>query len=232
MGRAGTARIIGAMAALASVVLGCGESARTPPGSTTIAFALPDGWDVSELSYLVLSSDGGTLMSGSEIVSDPNATLSFQLQLPAGRGDVLQLAVTTSVGVTCNGTSQPFDVVAGRPTAVSMALACVSSGPDSCPVVEINGPTPGEALAPSGTIAVEATASDVDPADALSFSWTATAGEFTASAAPSTLYVCTEVGPQTLVLSVADHHPTSGCELTFLLPVSCLADPSGSVSGP
>jgi hypothetical protein len=223
---------MGGMVALACVMLGCGESSPTAPSPTTIAFALPSGWNVSDLSYLVLASDGGTLDSGSEIVSDPSAGLSFQLQLPTGRGETLQLKVTTGTGVSCSGTSQPFDVVAGRPTAVSVVLTCVSPGPNSCPLVEVNGPMPLEAVAPSGTIAVGATASDVDPADPLSFSWTATAGTFSDPAAISTLYVCTDVGAQTLVLSVADHHPSSSCVLTFLVPVSCLAASGGSAAGP
>ncbi len=220
------------MVALACVMLGCGDSSPAAPGPTTIAFALPNGWNVSDLSYLALSSDGGTLDSGNETVSAPSATLSFQLQLPTGRGETLQLKVTASTGVSCSGTSQPFDVVAGRPTAVDVVLTCVSPGPNSCPLVEVNGPMPVEAVAPSGTIAVGATASDVDPADPLSFSWTATAGTFSDPAATSTLYVCTNVGAQTLVLSVADHHPSSSCVLTFLVPVSCLAAPGGSAAGP
>ena len=232
MGRVGPARLIAGTVALAFVMLGCGDSPGTTPGPTTIAFALPNGWNVSDLSYVVLSADGGTLDSGGETVSASNGTLSFQLQLPIGSGDTLQLMVTTSTGVSCSGTSQPFNVVAGRPAAVSVVLSCVNPGPNSCPLVEVNGPTPVEAVAPSGTIAVGAVASDVDPADPLSFSWTATAGTFTDPAATSTLYVCTEVGAQTLVLSVADHHPSSSCVLTFLVPVLCLAAPGGSASGP
>ena len=223
---------MGGMFALAGVMLGCGESSPTAPGPTTIAFALPNGWNVNDLSYLVLSSDGGTLDSGSETVVGPSATLSFQLQLAVGRGDILALTVTTGSGVSCSGTSQPFDVVAGRPTAVSVVLTCVSPGPNSCPLVAVNGPMPLEAVDPAGTIAVGATASDVDPADPLSFSWTATAGTFSDPSATSTLYVCTEVGAQTLVLSVADHHPSSSCVLTFLVPVSCLAGPGGSAAAP
>jgi hypothetical protein len=223
-----------AAAALAGALLGCADSPRTSPDPTTVAFALPNGWNVRDVRYLVLSSAGATLASGRADVSDPQATLSLQLSLPLGSGDVLELTVAASSGTSCSGTSQPFDVVAGRPTMVSVVLACggVASGRIGCPVVDVHAPVPVAAIAPSGTIAVAATAAAVDPSDPLSFSWTATAGTFTAPSAASTSYVCTEVGSETLVLAVTDQSPASGCTLTFLLPVGCLANSDGSLSGP
>ncbi|HTB61728.1 MAG TPA: hypothetical protein VLC06_27900 [Polyangia bacterium] len=146
--------------------------------------------------------------------------------MPAGNADVLEMTVMTSNGESCSGTSQPFNVLPGLPTSVSLVLSCLPASPpaDSCPTVDVQSPTPVEANAPAGRISVGATASDADPGDALSFTWAASAGTFGDPAAQSTYYICTTAGVQTLVLIVDDHHVPTSCTETFLLPVTCLAD--------
>ena len=131
---------------------------------------------------------------------------------------------TTATGTSCQGTSPPFDVVAGRPTPVSLVLSCVGvvAGNDSCPLVSVVAPGPAVAVAPAGAIDVAATASDSDPGDVPSFAWTAGAGTFDDPAAQSTRYICNTAGAQTLVLTVDDHHVPSSCTVTFLIPVTCL----------
>ncbi len=200
---------------------------RGDAGATTVSFALPNGWIVDLVTYQVLSSDGGTLVSGTAKVSDPRANLSLSLELPTGGGDTLQLVATTADGTSCGGTSPPFDVVAGHPTFVTLVLDCggVTQGADSCPLVSVAAPTPAEAIVPSGEIAIAATASDSDPGDALTFAWASVAGTFDDPTAASTRYVCNMAGAETLVLTVNDHHLPSSCTMTVLVPVTCL--PSG-----
>jgi hypothetical protein len=215
-------------AALGTATLGACSASTSGAGAAAINFALPNGWSVETVSYIVSSSNQQLLVSGSEDVRDPAATLSLTLSLPAGRGDTLEVMATTATGTSCNGTSPPFDVVAGSSTSVSPVLNCggVAAGSDSCPLVSVVAPGPAEAVAPTGAIDVAATASDSDPGDVLSFAWAAGAGTFDDPAAPSTRYVCTSAGAETLVLTVNDHHTPSSCTMTFLLPVTCL--PSGA----
>ena len=204
--------------------MGCG-SVR-PDVTTTVAFTLPNGWNVTSASYVVWSADEAVVLQGTENLEGTSAALSVSLLVPAGTGDVLELTVMTSNGKSCRGTSQPFNVRPGAPTSVSLVLSCLpaSSPADSCPTVNVQLPTPATASAPSGRFSVGAAASDVDPGDALSFTWAASAGTFGDPAASSTYYVCTTAGTQTLVLNVDDHHVPTSCTETFLLPVTCLAD--------
>ena len=215
--------ICGVVAAL----VGCSGSVR-PQETTTVAFVLPNGWTVTSASYVVLSSQQIPLLQGIEDFDGSGSALSFRLLVPAGQSDVLQLSAVTDAGVLCTGTSPPFDVVSGQPTEVTMVLSCRMPQPaaDTCPTVEVEVPAPASATVPAGRIAVVAAGSDPDPGDTLSFSWAATVGTFGAPTSPSTYYVCTSVGAQTLVLTVDDNHAPRGCSETYLLPVSCL--PAGS----
>ena len=200
-----------------------------PQGATTVVFALPNGWNVSSASYVVWSPAQIPVLQGIEDLGNSRALFSLSLLVPPGTGDVLQLTLTTDEGISCNGISPPFDVSSGQPTEVSLVLSCLvsSQGADTCPTVDVQLPTPASAEVPGGRIAVAATGSDPDPGDVLSFSWAASTGTFEAPTSPSTSYVCTNVGAQTLVLTVDDNHAPRSCTETYLLPVSCLA-PGGN----
>lgn len=217
------------VAAAGALVLAACSAGPPDAGTSVIAFALPNGWNLDTVTYAVWAADSQLLVSGTENVSDSNATLSLSLKLPPGRGDVLVVTATTAGATACTGTSQPFDVTAGMPTFVGLALECGSGavGADSCPLVSVEAPNPAEAVAPAGTLGLVATASDADPEDLLSFSWVAGAGAFSDSTASSTQYLCTVAGAETIVLTVDDHHAPTPCQVTFLLPVSCLPDGSG-----
>jgi hypothetical protein len=90
---------------------------------------------------------------------------------------------------------------------------------------------PSEATVPNGRINVAATASDPDPGDVLSLSWTASAGSFVDPAAPATDYICTTEGAQTLVFQVSDNHVPTSCTETFLFSVTCLTDGDAGTCG-
>ena len=217
-------RLIQISATLGMATLGACSVSGSGAGAAAVSFSLPNGWSVDAVTYIVSSSDQELLLSGSEDVSAPNATLSLTLNLPLGRRDTLEIVARTASGTSCQGTSPPFDVVAGRPTYVSLVLSCggVAPGSDSCPLVSVVAPGPAVAVAPTGAIDVAATASDSDPGDVPSFAWAAGAGSFDDPAAQSTRYICTKAGAQTLVLTVDDHHVPSSCAVTFLIPVTCL----------
>ncbi|HLK93028.1 MAG TPA: hypothetical protein VKZ18_24250 [Polyangia bacterium] len=195
-------------------------------GSTSVGFVLPNGANLQTVAYLVLAPDSSVVLSGSEDVSDAQATLSLTLNLPPGRGDVLEITAFTSTGTSCGGSSRPFDVVPGQSTSVNLVLRCggpAAVGADHCPQVSIQTPDPAAAPAPGGSLSVAATASDPDSGDVLSFAWSATAGTFADATAPTTDYVCTTAGNETLVLTVDDHHQPAPCQVTFLVPVTCLS---------
>jgi len=179
------------------------------------------------VTYVVRSSDQRSVIEGTDQLSNPTAALSLNLLVPAGSGDVLELTVMTSSGTSCSGTSVPFNVVPGVATNVSLVLSCLPVSPpaDSCPTVDVQLPTPAEATTPSGRITVAAVASDTDPGDLLTFTWAASAGTFGDPTLSSTYYLCATAGTETLVLNVDDHHVPTSCTETFLLSVTCLANP-------
>jgi hypothetical protein len=221
-----TSRLRSVAGVILAGLVGCTGSTRSDV-TATVALVLPNGWNVTSASYVVWSSDRLPVLEGTESLSDAEAALSLSVLVPAGSAYVMDLTVMTSNGESCSGTSQPFNVLPGLPTGVSLVLSCLPAQPpaDICPTVAVQPPSPAEANAPLGRLSIGATASDADPGDALTFTWAASAGTFGDPAAQSTYYVCTTAGAQTLVLIVDDHHVPDSCTETFLLPVTCLAEP-------
>lgn len=210
---------------LAVTWFGCEPPPSTDVGATEVALAVPSGSSIVEIAWVVESSTGSVVASGSEDLTLSQTTLSLNLVLPVGRGDLLELSALTGDGVLCGGISPPFDVSAGDWASVFVPLTCETTvySPSSCPAVLVQGPTPPVATAPAGTISVAASASEPDGMGVPSFAWSATAGTFADPAAASTLYTCSVAGTQTIVLAVTGGQPPTSCTTTFLLPVTCLA---------
>jgi hypothetical protein len=209
---------------VATAALGCADTSNDPVSSTQIALAVPSGSSLVQIGWVVAAADGSTLATGTQEFTTDQVTLSMNLALPPSRGDVLSLEAVTSDGVDCTGTSAPFDVVPGTATAVNVTMTCqtTSYAPATCATVLVDGPTPAQAKAPLGRIALDANASDPDGTGAISFNWSATAGTFNVPFASSALYTCTTAGAQTIVLTVTDAQAGSSCSATLLLPVTCL----------
>jgi hypothetical protein len=187
------------------------------------ALSLPTGSTIASVSYQVVSSAGVTLLTGTSDLSERSAQLSLDLVLAPAQGDVVALSAQTSTGAACAGTSAPFDVVAGRPTFVNLALVCGGDQPSSsrCPVIQSWTVVPTQASAPDGFIDVAVTASDPSGTDRLTYTWFAAAGTFADPAAASTTYRCTAIGPQTLTLTVSDGQSSPVCTATGTFLVGC-----------
>jgi hypothetical protein len=207
--------------------IGAENSAAGEPDSivSRIALSLPTGSNIDSASYRVLSSEDVILAAGVIDLSESGASLSLDLVLAPGTGDVVQLWAETSTGAACAGTSPPFDVTPGQPTFVGLTLVCGGDQPSSsrCPNIQSWGVTPVGASAPAGSIDVGVVASSPDGNDPLSYDWIATAGTFLDAAAADTRYVCTTAGPQTLTLTVRDDGPSPACAATASFLVSCVA---------
>ena len=218
---------------------GVGKSNAGEPDSITsrIALSLPTGSQIGSANYRVLSSENVVLAAGAIDLSESGASLSLDLVLAPGTGDVVQLWAETSTGAACAGTSPPFDVTAGQPIFVGLTLVCGGDQPSSgrCPSIQSWGVTPVAVAAPAGTIDVGVVASSPDGSDPLAYDWIATAGTFLDASAADTRYVCTTVGPQTLTLTVRDDGSSPACGATASFLVSCLAGgspPPSVVSAP
>jgi hypothetical protein len=215
---------------VALMVVGCSDATDIGPGDSNLVvsqffLSLPSGSGILSVNYLVLSPENVTLAAGAIDVSNPGASLSLDLTLPPGTGDVVQLSAQTGAGASCAGTSAPFDVRPGQPTFVGLTLICGGDQPGSshCPSVQTWGVTPVEASVPIGTIGVGVTATAPEASDVLSYAWIATAGAFFDTSTAETSYVCTTAGLQTLTLTVRDEQSSPTCAATASFLVDCLS---------
>lgn len=212
---------------------GCGD-APSDDAATAVAIVLPAGSGIVAAAWTVWSSSNHAVASGTVSAIDPTTSASFGVQLPVGSGDRVQMTATTTSGLTCSGTSDPFDVVEGRPLSVSIALACSSnaaaadlasvtltrpSAPnETCPV--IGGYSIGSegAATANSRFLVSISVTDPDAGDVLTYAWSATAGTFSGAGAPSAEYTCSGSGYPTVSVAVSDNHAPTACILLVTLP--------------
>jgi hypothetical protein len=240
---------------IASVVAGFGCGRPPAPGRVRLSLT-SGGVTIGVVSWAIETAavPPAVLVGGQIDVADANGTASVAATLPAGVGYVAVMTADsvppTGNAMYCTGKSPPFNVVAGQEIAVDVYLICGGSNPtnpggpvmingtaivgDNCPVLTSWTASPLAASAPNGLIEVSGAAFDGDPGETLTFSWTATAGEFatptstSAASAPgvSTAYKCTTVGQQTLTLTVIDNHAVvdpgaMSCSAHVDLAVNC-----------
>ncbi len=229
-------------------VTNCGKGSNSDTGHVNVAFSVPGGLTLSSVSYTAQSgaTPPATLLTGSINVSDPNATISADLVLPAGTGDTLTITGTAQPGnVSCTGTSSPFNIVSGQTTSLSMTITCgagstgtipgqvdvnatVISG-DNCPSITSGAVAPA-VTSVGASIAVSAAASDPDAADVLSYTWTDGVGGPTLATGNNTSITCPSSGTHHVILVVADNHSPS-CSKSVDLPVNCVATGTGGTAG-
>jgi hypothetical protein len=207
-------------------------------GQVVLALSIPGGATISSVAWTVKSPSNQLLASGTTNTSRSGATASFAVGLAAGTGDVVTMTATTSAGDTCSGSSAPFNVVANQSSSVSVNLNCgsvVTDGGlgsvvvtgtvvpgDSCPVLASWTISPETAAANGGQVDINATATDSDSGDTLSYLWSAAAGSFATATATTTTYTCGAAGSQVLHLTVSDNHTPVPCSIDVAFPpVGC-----------
>jgi hypothetical protein len=207
-------------------------------GQVVLALNIPDGATISSVAWTVKSSSNQVLASGTTNTSRSGATASFAVGLAAGTGDVVTMTATTSAGDTCSGSSAPFNVVANQSSPVSVNLNCGSVATDgglgsvvvtgtvvpgdNCPLLASWTISPETAAANGGQVDINATATDADSGDTLTYLWSTAAGTFANSSATTTTYTCGAAGSQVLHLTVSDNHTPVPCSIDVAFPpVSC-----------
>jgi hypothetical protein len=238
-----SARMAVALAALAlsagATGINCSKgSSNDDNGRLKIALTLPSGEAVNTVAYEVRASGGAVVRSGNVNTSDANATASVDTSVPAGMGYTVVMSATTGAGSSCSGTSMPFNVTAGGTTMVGVGITCgtpqgngsviVNGTFNVCPVLTSWMASPLQTSANGGRIDVSATATDADPADVLTFAWTAPSGSFVAASAATTQFVCGPAGSLTLLLTVSDGHSPNPCSATMTFPVTCVGGGGGT----
>jgi hypothetical protein len=231
------------IAALLPIALGGCAPRSTPSdnGSLRVALSFPDGTTLSSVTYTVLAADGATVLaSGTIDTSDSHASPSAVIPVADSHGslDTVSLHGTTSAGVACAGTSAGFPIMGGKTTPVPVLLTCGGSQlqtmagsavilgtaveGDNCPVLASWAVSPLQASR-LGHIDVAASATDADPADVLTYAWTASAGTFDDASKAVTDYTCASPGSVTLDVVVSDNHGSSPCTASVSFVVHCVA---------
>lgn len=219
-----------ACAALAS--LACSEQKAKPEnnlGAVSLKIRLSDGVEIDTIRYSITGT-GFAPIEGNIPVSAPGSTVSAFIEaIPAGVGHALELAaVSRDLGTVCLGEAT-FDVAAGRTTFLSLVMNChadsaagsleVSATLNNCPQLTSIVVAP-LSVAVGSEIPVAAAGADLDPADTLTFAWTASGGgSFAAPAQASTAFTCATAGDHVLTVTVSDGR----CGASRSVNVSCVA---------
>ena len=225
-------------------------SSNSDLGSVGLAISLPGGATVSTVHYSVRNSSGTEVRFGDIATTDPGATVSVVIGgVPAGTGYTVILTATASDGSSCAGTSLPFAVTANMSTTVNVLLLCrgvvtngtvsVNGAIDNCPSITSYVVSP-LAVAPGGSINVNAAAADLDSSDVVTFRWTAsagtaTAGTFDTATSAMTVFHCPATGSsqQTLTVTASDNlvpgTTAPKCSTPASIVVSCGLCGNGTV---
>lgn len=189
---------------------------------------------LNALDLRVYRPDGSEIATGVIPVPAGQDTASSTLVLPAGLGYTMTLAGRSNTGSQCTGTAI-FNVVAGQGNDVQATLTCdapnKSSGSNNGSVnVEVNIDAGQVGVCPDisfisalpkkmnvgGRIKLRSAATHA----AAQFRWTASSGRFSNAQISDPDFICTEVGPAKLRLTVGI---SPGCEDHYELELDCLA---------
>ena len=235
-----TARRMTFLAALAlasgAVAVNCSSNNKTDTnaGKVDLKLTLPDGTAIASVDWKLNNSAGTTVKSGSINTSSlPGQTVGLVIgAVPAGTGYTVVMSATGPNSETCMGTSVAFDVVANQNAMVSVTLLCtspngngsvgVTGGFNNCPQLT------GYAVSPlasnvGGAIDLQATASDANSGDTLTYSWTdANGGAITAGSPGNATLSCAPAGAHVLTISVSDGQCADSANITVnCVTVAC-----------
>jgi hypothetical protein len=193
-------------------------------GAVGLSIQLAPGVTLSTINYSV-TLGGNTVAAGAVDVSQQTTTATFSVPLPVATGYQISITGTSTDGsFNCAG-SATFDILAGATTSVAMTLACHGPKPDSgtasppdggvasivvttdvCPTLASASATPSKAQV-GGSIALTASASDLNVSAALAYAWTQTGsggGTFGTPMAANTTFICTSAGMVMVQAAVSD----------------------------
>lgn len=196
------------------------------------------------LDIRVYRPDGFEIATGKIPVPAGQDAVSSALVLPAGLGYTVSLSGVTTTGAQCIGTAL-FNVVADQGTDVRVPVTCdapnqgsnngsvnvqvdIDTGqPGACPEISFISALPRK-MNVGGAIKLRSAASHA----AAQFRWTAGSGRFSSAQEADTDFVCSQIGPTTVTLSVG---LGPNCEDRYSLELDCLSieggDPSSGGEG-
>jgi len=204
---------------------GDGPAAEETSGKVSMQLTVDPGVVLDALSYTITGPNAFS-RSRTIDVSRASGLLFTEGVLPAGGPYTISITATSVDGtVSCAGMGT-FTIVAGATVGVSVPLQChkaktkgsvvVDGSIDVCPNIDGIDTNPQETTV-GYSVLLTSLASDADPGNTITYSWTATSGTLESPSAPATHFTCTAAGTVLVTLDVTDG--ICGDQLT--LPVVC-----------
>jgi hypothetical protein len=177
--------------------------------------------DVTSVRITVSAADMPTRTA--DLVKTNNQWSGLIGKLPAGTGRTFSAEAFNSSGTRLYaGSATGVTILAKQTTAVSITLQEVSPAPpfaNAAPVITSLSAAPGT-VEPSGTVTLNASASDANPNDALTYTWSAPSGAFAQPSSLSTTWTApASAATVPLTLTVTDTKGLQG-KVTFNVNVT------------
>ncbi|WP_309889956.1 PKD domain-containing protein [Archangium sp.] len=214
-------------ATLLALVAGCGAPSPQEEDTTgsawlfgTTAQAITSA-DVTLVRVTVSAADMPTRTA--ELVKTNNQWSGLIGKLPAGTGRTFSAEAFNSSGTRLYaGSATGVTILAKQTTAVSITLQEVSPAApfaNAAPVISSLSAAPGT-VEPGGTVTLNASASDANPGDTLTYAWSAPSGTFAQSSSLSTTWTApASAATVPLMLTVTDSKGLQG-KVTFNVNVT------------
>jgi hypothetical protein len=214
-------------ATLLALVAGCGAPSPQEEDTTgsawlfgTTAQAITSA-DVTSVRVTVSAADMPARTA--ELVKTNNQWSGLLGKLPAGTGRTFSAEAFNGSGTRLYaGSATGVTVLAKQTTAVSITLQEVSPAApftNAAPVITSLSAAPGT-VEPGGTVTLTASASDANPADTLTYAWSASSGTFAQPSNLSTAWTApSSAATVPLTLTVTDSKGLQG-KVTFNVNVT------------
>jgi hypothetical protein len=191
-----------------------GAGSQAEVGEVGFALTLPGGETVNTVNYTITGPNGFAL--GNSVSVQNSTTISFSVGgIPAGNNYLVTISGASVDGtVTCSG-SATFSIVAKMTTTVTDTLQCNPTVGEAGAVL-VTAPTYACASIFQGSISASPTetvlggtvgliaAAAAPNASALTYTWSAPSGTFSAPSSASTNFTCTTPGQITVTVTVGD----------------------------
>jgi hypothetical protein len=187
---------------------------------------LPQKTVIQLLSYGVTGNDFDPIADIVIVSGSPTSTSALFVGLPLGPGYEVTVSATSEDPAIKCAAKASATVYADKTTDLLVPLQCqgppdgnavVNATVGECPQISYLAAAPIKTSV-GGTIELAAAALDADGTTP-SFSWTTTAGTFSAPALPESSFTCTVPGDATITLTVGSGSCTDHASVT----VTCIA---------
>ncbi|HEX8107368.1 MAG TPA: hypothetical protein VF516_06535 [Kofleriaceae bacterium] len=224
--------VVGVVAAILSLTIGCSSEPDPPAGSMTMDLAIAPAVTIDTVSWTISNAAAGFSRTGSVAVRFSNV-IAFQAgALPAASGYTIALSAASVDGAfSCSG-SAGFSISAFAITPVGLQLNCSAMAPGQGTVVvtgttqicatltaleaspletSVNAPIALSATGSAGTLPV-------------SYSWTATAGTLDNPQSETPTFTCPATpGPVKISVTVSPSAPACSTVTSQSVTVTCSA---------